>query len=83
MPRLNPRRAIRSVLPRLAVLGLALLAASCSDPVAPASPTPVEATITEVTIGVRMAERTTPAPLVSCCSSTARASERTIWMGTL
>ena len=30
-----------------ALIGLALLAASCSDPVAPAAPTPVEATITE------------------------------------
>ena len=32
---------------RSALLGMALLVASCSDPVAPAAPTPVEATITE------------------------------------
>jgi hypothetical protein len=31
----------------MALLAMALLASSCSDPVAPAAPTPVEATITE------------------------------------
>ena len=43
----------------------------------------METTITEVTMGVRIAERTTPAPIVSRCSSTANASESTIWIGTL
>jgi hypothetical protein len=34
-----------------AMLGLAVVAASCSDPVAPPAPTPVEATITEAFSG--------------------------------
>jgi hypothetical protein len=43
----------------------------------------MEPTMTEVTMGVRIAERTAPAPIVSRCSSTASANESTIWMGTL
>ena len=34
--------------------------------------------MTEVTIGVRMAERTIAVPIVSRCSKTASPSERTI-----